>query len=419
MNEKKDDGKENKDSGHSRRDFLKLTASSLVMTGLAGRSALVRAAEPPIRVGVTLAYSGLQAIAGPRIEHGLRLAFAQSRYRDRVKYFIEDTQLKADVAIEKIRKLFEKDRVHLIAGPIMGFESLAVSQFLKPQKRLMLLAYGADIKLCGDQCSRYTFLCNHTPWNQSAPAVDWYLKTFGKTVFLYGADHSVGHDVARYFQEPFEKKGGKVVGSFFSPLNTTEFAPYLAKIQAASPKPGALFGLLSGNDCINFVKQYNEFGLHKQGIPIIFALGALTKTMIEILKDAAVGHYNVFHWSPWLDNPQNTAFLAAYKKMFNEDADEFTVCGFEAGLMAVKGLDAAKGNPEDVEGMINGIEKVDYQAPQGHVQMDCNHVAKLPIYAFKVEKKNGAYVSETAASLGRWGTPFGADGPGGACKLCG
>jgi len=424
MNEKRDDGKEDNASvlnEQSRRDFLKLTAASLAMAGLAGvgRAPLLRAAEPPIRIGMTLAYSGLQAMAGPRIEHGIRLAFAQSHYRDRVKDFIEDTQVKPDVAIEKARKLFERDRVHMIAGPIMGNESLAVSQFLKPQKRLMLLAFGANIMLCGEECSRYTFLCNHTPWNQSAPAVDWFLKTFGNKVFLYGADYSVSHDVARYFQEPFEKKGGKVVGSFFSPLNTTEFAPYLAKVQSANPKPDALFGLLSGNDVINFVKQYDEFGLHKQGIPVIFALGALTKTMVGMLKDAALGHYNVFHWSPWLDNPQNKAFLAAYKKMFNEDADEYSACGYEAGTMMVKGLDAAKGNPEDTEGIINGVNKLDYLSPKGHVQMDCNHVAKVPVYAFKIEKKNGAYVSETVGSMGRWGTPFGADGPGGACTMCG
>jgi len=71
------------------------------------------------------------------------------------------------------------------------------------------------------------------------------LKTFGKQVFLFGSDYSVSRDVAQYFQGPFEKKGGQVVGSFFSPLNTTEFAPYLAKIQSANPKPKALFGLLS------------------------------------------------------------------------------------------------------------------------------------------------------------------------------
>ena len=420
---RKTEGVKNKrESGsrdHTRRDFLKLTTSTLVAAGLSGKAPLVRAAAPAIKVGVTLAYTGLAGTAGFRIEHGIRLALAQSRFRDQVQYFIEDTQVKPEVAIEKARKLFDRDRVHLIAGPIMGHESLAVSQFLKPQKRLMLLAFGANIKLCGEDCSRYTFLCNHTPWNQSAPAVDWFLKSFGNKVFFIGSDYSVSHDVARYFQEPFEKKGGKVVGSFFCPLSTTEFAPYLAKIQSTNPKPDALFGLLPGNDCINFLKQYDEFGLRKLGIPAIFALGTLTRTFIGTLKDAAVGHYNIFHWSPWLDNPENKAFLAAYRQMFNEDADENSICGYEVGMMMVKGLEAAKGNPEDTEGIIRGIEKLDYVGPRGRIRMDPNHVANVPIYAFKIQKKGDLYQSEMVASLGEWGTPYGADGPGGACKLSG
>jgi branched-chain amino acid transport system substrate-binding protein len=199
---RKTEGVKNKrESGsrdHTRRDFLKLTTSTLVAAGLSGKAPLVRAAAPAIKVGVTLAYTGLAGMAGFRIEHGIRLALAQSRFRDQVQYFIEDTQVKPEVAIEKARKLFDRDRVHLIAGPIMGHESLAVSQFLKPQKRLMLPAFGANIKLCGEDCSRYTFLCNHTSWNQSAPAVDWFLKSFGNKVFFIGSDYSVSHDVARY-----------------------------------------------------------------------------------------------------------------------------------------------------------------------------------------------------------------------------
>ena len=115
-----------------------------------------------------------------RVENGVRLAFAQSKYKDQVKFFIEDTQGKPNVAIEKAQKLFDKEKIHMLAGPIAGHESLAVSEMLRPKKKLMLLAYGANIKLCGESCSRYTFLCGHTPWNQGYPAVDWFLKTSGK-----------------------------------------------------------------------------------------------------------------------------------------------------------------------------------------------------------------------------------------------
>ncbi len=405
--------------GLNRREFLKGTAAAAAATAVSGPFFLARAAKPEIRVGMTLTYSGVYAVVGKRVENGARLAFALSKYKDQVKFFPEDTQGKPNVAIEKAQKLFEKDQIHMLVGPIAGHESLAVSEMLKPKKKLMLLAYGANIKLCGESCSRYTFLCGHTPWNQSYPAVDWFLKTLGKKVYLIGADYSTGHEVVKFFKEPFEKKGGQVVGSFFAPLGTTEFAPYLAKIKSASPKPDGIFGFIGGNDLVNFVKQYDEFGLRKENIPIIVGLGGFGPALLPAMGDAAVGNYHVFHYSDWLENKENEAFKTAYAKMFpGELAEESAVLGYEVGTMMVKGLDYAGGNPEDTEKIINGIEKVNYRSPRGQIKMDPNHVANVPIYIFQVVKKDGKLMLRTAASLGNFGTPYsGPDAPGGECKM--
>ena len=409
----------NSQRGLNRREFLKGTAAAAAATAISGPWSLARAAGPEIRVGMTLTYSGVYAMVGKRVENGIRLAFALSKYKDQVKFFLEDTQGKPNVAIEKAQKLFEKENVHMLAGPIAGHESLAVSEMLKPKKKLMLLAYGANIKLCGESCSRYTFLCGHTPWNQSYPAVDWFLKTLGKKVYLIGADYSTGHEVVKFFKEPFEKKGGQVVGSFFAPLGTTEFAPYLAKIKSASPKPNGIFGFLGGNDLINFTKQYAEFGLQKENIPVIVGLGGFSPVVVPAIAEAAVGNYHVFHYSNWLENKENAAFMAAYPKMFpGEISDESSLLGYEVGTMMVKGLDAAGGKPEDTEKIINGIEKVDYRSPRGHVKMDPNHVANVPIYIFQVVKQDGKYILKTAAYTGNFGTPYsGPDAPGGECKM--
>ncbi len=409
----------NRTLGINWKKFLKATA--FVATAIIVSSPFLpaQAAKQEIRVGLTLSYSGVYAMVGKRVEDGVRLAFALSKYKDQVKFFSEDTQGKPNVAIEKAQKLFDKEKVHMLVGPIAGHESLAVSEMLKPKKKLMLLAYGANIKLCGESCSRYTFLCGHTPWNQSYPAADWFLKTLGKKVYLIGADYSTGHEVVKFFKDQFEKKGGQVVGSFFAPLGTTEFAPYLAKIKSASPKPDGIFGFLGGNDLINFVKQFDEFGLRKENVPIIVGLGGFGPAILPSMGDGVLGNYHVFHWSYWLENKENTAFKAAFAKMFPGDlADESVILGYEVGTMMIKGLDAAGGNPENTEKIIDGIEKADYKSPRGHIKMDPNHVANVPIYLFQVQQKDGKYFLKTAASVGNFGTPYsGPDAPGGECKM--
>lgn len=408
----------NEENGITRREVLKGTALVAAGTALSGPAFWAHAASE-IRVGLTLSYSGVYAMIAKRVENGVKLAFAQSKYKDQVKFFTEDTQGKPNVAIEKAQKLFDKEKIHMLAGPIAGHESLAVSEMLKPKKKLMLLSYGANIKLCGESCSRYTFLCGHTPWNQSYPAVDWFLKDLGKKVYLIGADYSTGHEIVKFFKEPFEKKGGQVVGSFFAPLGTTEYAPYLAKIKSASPKPDGVFGFIGGNDLINFIKQYDEFGLHKENIPVIVGIGGFGVAILPSMGDAAIGHYHLFHYSPWLENQENEAFKSAYGKMFSGDTvDESVVLGLEVGIMMVKGLEAAGGNPEDTEKIVSGIEKVDYISPRGRIKMDPNHVANVPIYIFQVQKKDGKLFLRVAANTGNWGTPYsGPDAPGGECKM--
>jgi branched-chain amino acid transport system substrate-binding protein len=412
------DKRSSRREGLTRRELLKGAAAASVTTLLSGPFHTAQAAKE-IRVGLALSYSGVYAMIAKRVENGVKLAFAQSKYKDQVKFFTEDTQGKPNVAIEKAQKLFDKEKIHMLAGPIAGHESLAVSEMLKPKKRLMLLSYGANIKLCGESCSRYTFLCGHTPWNQSYPAVDWFLKDLGKKVYLIGADYSTGHEIVKFFKEPFEKKGGQVVGSFFAPLGTTEYAPYLAKIKSANPKPDGVFGFIGGNDLINFIKQYDEFGLHKENIPVIVGIGGFGVAILPSMGDAAIGHYHLFHYSPWLENQENEAFKVAYGKMFSGDTvDESVVLGFEVGTMMVKGLEAAGGNPEDTEKVISGIEKVDYLSPRGRIKMDPNHVANVPIYIFQVQKKDGKLSLRVAANTGNWGTPYlGADAPGGECKM--
>ena len=67
------------------------------------------------------------------------------------------------------------------------------------------------------------------------------------------------------FRETYHPAGGKIVGEDYPKLGETDYAPYLTKIKQSGAK--AVFAFFSGTDAVNFVKQYDEFGL-KQGIKL-------------------------------------------------------------------------------------------------------------------------------------------------------
>jgi branched-chain amino acid transport system substrate-binding protein len=403
----------------NRRDFIKtigMTGAALTL-GIPGSFSLVRAAEPEIRIGHATALSGVFAVGGPLLDKGLRLAFSLSKYRDRVKFFLEDTQVKAEVAVQKALKLYEKDKVHILVGPIGGHESAAVSAVLKPMKKLLLEAYGANSYLVGKDCSPYTFMLGHTTYNLSVPMAPWFLKNLGNKVFLVGADYRTGRDIALFFREAFEKIGGKVVGEFYSPLGTTEFAPYLSQIRNAKEKPNGCFGFYAGSDGINFVRQFEEFGLKKDGYIYISSIGAFSMNVLDAMGDAAVGFYDCFHTVPYMDTPQNKDFMAAWQKAYpGEMIDEFGIMGFDVGVCLIKALDAVGGDPTNTEGLVSVLHKMEYESPRGKIRMGPNNGTIVPMYARKVVKREGKFRHE-ATFLGFYGTPCGPQYEWGECKL--
>ena len=158
--------------------------------------------------------------------------------------------------------------------------------------------------------------------------------------------------------------------------------------------------------------------MKKENIPIIVGLGGYQAGGLEAFGDSAIGHYQLFHSSLWLENKENEIFKIAHAKMFpNDMPEENGILGYELGTIMVKALDATGGDPEDAEKIVNAIEKVDYMSPRGHIKMDPNHVANVPIYIFQVQKKDGKLVHKVVANTGNWSTPGGPDGPGGECKL--
>src|SRR3972149_10038012 len=159
----------------SRREFLKTMAGVGVAAtiGPLAAPAIARGAERTIKIGMILPYSGVWSALGLRAEHGARYAVYLSKYRDRVKYIIEDSREDPAVCVEKAQKLVERDEVDVIIGPAAGHTALAVSEYCKSKKKLMLLVYGGNVKIAGDNCSRYTFMVGHTIWSVSVPGVPW------------------------------------------------------------------------------------------------------------------------------------------------------------------------------------------------------------------------------------------------------
>lgn len=411
--------KETRFTDLNRREFLKTMAALGVTATMSPflTPTIARGDEKLIKIGMILPYSGVWSSYGARAEQGIRYAFYESKYRNRVKFIVEDSREDPAVSVEKAQKLVERDAVDVIIGPVAGHTALAVSEYCKSKKKLVMMVYGGNVKIAGSNCSRYTFLCGHTTYSVSVPGIPWMFENFGKEIFLIGNDYSSGRDICGWFKEGYLKKGGTVVGEVYPPLGTSEFAPFLSQIQSAKPRPKVVAGFLSSNDTINLTKQYAEFGLKKEGIPLVSCIGTYNDMNIKAIGDAAEGiAYDIHHWAPTLSHKENVKFMEGYKKFANMDAEDSAVLGYEAGSSIVYGLDQTGGDTNN-EKLVDAIAKRQWVGPRGKCSFGPNHCIVHTTYLRQAQRVKDKLAPVVVANLGMHTTPGDAAGPGGQCKM--
>ena len=402
----------------NRREFLKTVAGlgAAAVIGPLAAPAIARGAEKPIKIGLILPYSGASVALGARAEQGVRYAIYRSKYRDRVKYIVEDSREDPAVCVEKAQKLVERDEVDVIVGPTSGHTALAMSEYLKSKKKLMLLVYGGNVKIAGSNCSRYTFLVGHTTHSVSAPGAPWMFENLGKEIFLIGDDYSTGRDICGFFKEAYLKRGGTIVGEAYPAIGTSEFAPFLSQIQHAKPRPKVVAGFLQPGDAINFTKQYAEFGLKKEGIPVVLTIGIYTAVVIEAIGDAAEGMYDIHHWAPTLPHKENVEFIAGYEKFAKQEIDDSAVLGYEVGTTITYALDQTGGDPDN-EKLVDAIAKRQWVGPRGKCSFGPNHCVIHSTCVRQVKRVKGKLATVKIVDLGLHTTPGDAASPGGQCKM--
>jgi branched-chain amino acid transport system substrate-binding protein len=94
--------------------------------------------------------------------------------------------------------------------------------------------------------------------------------------------------------------------------------------------------------------------------------------LLQGMGDAAVGLITVHHYNADLDNPQNKAFVAAWKKAYGPDSTpNFTAVGAWDGMAAINhAVHATKGKVNDGAAAVKSLEGWKFNSPQGPIEID-------------------------------------------------
>ncbi|SVD80538.1 uncharacterized protein METZ01_LOCUS433392, partial [marine metagenome] len=206
-----------------------------------------------------------------------------------------------------------------------------------------------------------------------------------RTLYLMAPDYAAGHQMMEAVKRGFTEAGGEVVGEEYPPLRETkDFAPYLAKVKAT--RPDVLYVFFAGGLAIQFVKQYQDFGL-KGEIPLTGAGWLTSPLFLPAQGAAAAGFIGALNYVPTIDSEENAAFQAAFSEKHERMGSEFTVQGFDTGRLIVEALRLTGGETADKAALVEAIHRVHFTGPRGPFRIDpaTNNVIQ-DIYIFEMRQ---------------------------------
>ena len=103
------------------------------------------------------------------------------------------------------------------------------------------------------------------------------------------------------------------------PAQVPDLTPFFQR--AKDKKPDVFFVFVpAGDHSLAVVKTYGALGMKAAGIKLI-GPGDITQDIkLQAMGDAAVGLITMHHYNADLDNPQNKAFVASWKKDYGPDS---------------------------------------------------------------------------------------------------
>jgi len=362
--------------------FVALLAAGVVV----GQSA----ASVPIKVGFIAPLSGPYVQNGRDILNGFLLYLEEIGYRAggrQIDVVVEDDEAIPAVGLTKARKLVERDKVHLMAGALLASSGYALAPYIDSMHIPMVFPVVSSDDLTQRRRSKWIV---RTGWTSSQPNHvfgEYAARTLKlKKVATIGLDYAFGWESVGGFQRTFEAEGGKIAQKIWCPLSVHDFAPYLAQI---SRDVDAVYALFLGRAALQFMRQYQEYGLKDR----VLLIGSGTTTdehVLPFMGNEALGVITALHYSAALATPSNKRFVAAYRARYNKLPSYYAESMYTGAKWFVSAIEARGGNVEDSAALLDALRKVKLaDLPRGPVELDDYGSPVENVYIRKVERVNG------------------------------
>jgi branched-chain amino acid transport system substrate-binding protein len=358
----------------------------------------VRAQSDNLRVGFLTVRTGPLAAGGRQMEEGINLLLKERNYAfagRKVDIIFADTAGQPALAKTKTQELIEREKVHVIIGPLATFEALAIDDYMLQSKvPLITPTSAAQNDLAQRKMSDYVIHVYGTAAQPMYALGDYAAKKLGyKRIAMIADDFTYGHEGAAGFHRVFEDDGGRIVQKLWPPLNVPDYGSFIGQLKT---NVDGIYAGFAGSNPLRFLRAYKEYGLK---LPLFGNPTFVDEGILKNMGDEALGVYSASWYTVDRDAPDNKRFVESIQREYKVTPGFYTAGTYTAGLWLEEVMKRVKGKFEDKPAFIRALHEVKLDhGPMGPIRLGEYGKPILNIYIRKVERKDGQLVNTTIAT---------------------
>lgn len=349
-------------------------------------------AQEPIRVGLLTIRSGAVASCGRQMEEGFQV-FVKERNGmvagRKLEVFVGDSAGQPAQTRTKAQEHVERNKVHVIVGPIAAFEAIAISDYIRQVEMPTIISPASADDITQRKANLWFVRASMSASQPTHPLGEYAAKKLGyKRVATISDDFAYGHEHTAGFQRTFEDNGGKIVQKLWPPLNVADYGSYITQLKTNVDAIYAGFGPQNG---MRFIKQYREYGLK---LPILGTVTTVDEGHLKSMGDEALGTITAGSYSAVLDNPLNKKFVQTMQADYKDEPGFCAISGYMGGVFLEAGARAVNGKIEDKAAFMKALQGLRLpDSPLGPVKLDAYGNPVTNIYIRRVERRDGRLVN--------------------------
>ncbi|MBO8084830.1 MAG: EAL domain-containing protein [Marichromatium sp.] len=329
----------------------------------------------PIRIGLMPPLTGLVSLYGPEISWAGRIACAEINAAGGVlgrplELVIVDDGSQPETAVPTAARLIDTHRCVALIGNLLSNSRIAVAGRVSQPRRVPYLNFSFYE---GSIHHRYFFNFAALPNQQIDHMIPYMARLAGPKMFFAGSNYEWPRGSIDAAKRALVACGGEVVGEEYLPFGSARLGALLNRVERSGAD--VFVPYFAGADQIELLNRFDQLGLKSR---MAVVMSHFDEAMAaHLAPEVREGFYSSSTYFMGLDTPANHRYLRALAALPEVEAlhpeGRGVLTNFGEGTYVCVHAFAQAANcagSVEPEALVEALEQVVIEAPQGEVRMD-------------------------------------------------